>query len=51
MDMWIGMAASVILTAIKESVKNKTKKKELKAVLLKIRNAINDAYAGDKDFA
>lgn len=50
MDMWVSMAIAAVLTAIKDSVKNKTKKKQLKAAMLKVRNAINELYAGDKDF-
>lgn len=44
------MAITVILSAIKESVKNKTKKAALKSALLKVRNAINTMYADDADF-
>jgi hypothetical protein len=44
------MAVSFVLSAIKISVKNPAKKAELKKVFLKIRNKINDLYAGDPDF-
>lgn len=46
-DMIITMALSIILATIK----NPAKKASLKAVMLKIRNAINVSYAGDPDFS
>ena len=45
-DLLITMGISVILTAIK----NPAKKEALKKALLKVRNAINAAYATDPDF-
>lgn len=47
----LDMAITTVLTAIKESVKNTKKKAQLKSVMLKIRNKINEAYASDPDFA
>lgn len=46
-DMIITMALSIILL----TVKNPAKKASLKAVMLKLRNAINNVYAGDPDFS
>lgn len=45
-ELYINMALSVLLTAIK----NPNKKATLKKALLKLRNAINTLYAGDPDF-
>ena len=45
-DILINLGISAILTAIK----NPKKKQELKKALLKVRNAINAAFAGDPDF-
>lgn len=45
-SMIITMAVAIIL----QSVKNPAKKAELKKAMLKIRNAINTAYADDPDF-
>ena len=42
----IGIAASIILNA----VKNPQHKVALKAVMLKIFNTIRNSYAGDPDF-
>ena len=44
--MIIAMAIAIIL----ESVKNPAKKAALKRAMLKVRNTINQAYAGDPDF-
>ncbi len=44
--MIIQMAIAIILS----TVKNPAKKAELKKAMLKIRNSINTAYAGDPDF-
>ena len=49
-DLLLNMGISFVLTAIKESFKNPTKKAELKKAMLKIRNQINLLYAGDEDF-
>ncbi len=46
----IQMAITVLLSVLKESVKNEQKKADLKKAMLKIRNAINTLYAGDEDF-
>jgi hypothetical protein len=45
-EMIIGMAVSIVLSTIK----NPAKKAQLKKAMLKIRNQINLAYAGDPDF-
>lgn len=46
-DMLITMGISLILAAIK----NPTKKAAPKKAMLKVRNSINAAYAGDPDFS
>lgn len=46
-DLLIAMAITTILSTIK----NPKSKAKLKAAMLKVRNAINQAYAGDPDFA
>lgn len=48
MDYFISMAISIVLAAIKESVKNPKKKQELQAALLKVRDQINMLYPEDK---
>lgn len=45
-DLLISMAASVILS----TVKNKAKRTKLKAVMLKLYKTIGSMYAGDPDF-
>ena len=45
-DLIISMGTAIILS----TVKNKAKRKRLKAVMLKIFNSIRAAYAGDPDF-
>lgn len=45
-DLWINFGISVILSALKSPAK----KAGLKKAMLKVRNAINVAYAGDPDF-
>jgi hypothetical protein len=44
MSIWENLAISVVLTAIKEAVKNPEKKEALKKALLKIKNAIEILY-------
>jgi len=44
MDFYISMAISVILTAIKQAVKNPDKAEELKRALLKVRDQIDLLY-------
>jgi hypothetical protein len=46
-DMIIQMAITIILS----SIKNPAKKAALKKAMLKVRNSINLAYAGDPDFS
>jgi hypothetical protein len=45
-EMMVGMAASIILNAIK----GPQKKAKLKAVLLKVYKTIKTTYANDPDF-
>ena len=45
-DILINLGISAILTA----VKNKQKRKQLRKAFLKVRNAINLAFAGDPEF-
>lgn len=45
-DLFITMAISILLKA----VKNPAKQAELKKAMLKVRNMINTAYAADPDF-
>jgi hypothetical protein len=46
LDLFIGMAASIIIG----TVKNPAKKTQLKAVMLKIWKTIGSVYQGDPDF-
>jgi hypothetical protein len=50
MDTWLTMAISVVLLALKETIKNPAKKAELKKAMLKIRDQINLIYGDDPDF-
>ena len=50
MDFWFDMATAVILSTIKQVVKNPQKKEDVKKAMLKIRNAINVVYGSDPDF-
>lgn len=45
-DYFITMAIAVIL----QTVKNPDSKRKFKSAFLKVRNAINAAFAGDEDF-
>lgn len=47
---YIDLGISIVLSVIKQSVKNPSSKAKLKAALLKVRNAINALYLGDPDF-
>lgn len=47
MHIWESLAINVILTAIKEAVKNPEKKEALKKALLKVRNSIDVLYPED----
>lgn len=49
-EVWISMAISLVLLAIKDSVKNPARKADLRKAFLKIYNAIKDLYAGDPEF-
>lgn len=46
-DFLISMAISVILTTLKEAIKNPEKKAALKRAMLKIRDNINVVYPED----
>jgi hypothetical protein len=50
-DFYISMALAVLFQVLKQVVKNPKSKEELKKAMLKLRNAINTAYADDEDFA
>ena len=47
MDFFFSMAVSVVLTAIKQAVKNPEKAEELKRALLKVRDQIEALYPED----
>lgn len=47
----LGIAVSVLLTALKDSVKNAAHKATLKSIALKIYTQIGVVYADDPDFA
>ena len=51
MNFFFDMAVSVVLTVLKEVIKNKEKKAEVRKAMLKISNSIAAAYADDQDFA
>lgn len=44
------LGISFVFATLRLVIKNPKKKAELKRVFLKVRNVINDAYAGDPDF-
>jgi len=46
----IDMALAVLFRVLKNAVKSKQAKKDMKQSMLKLRNAINDLYADDPDF-
>lgn len=48
--MWEGILINLGISAILSAIKNPDKKAPLKRAMLKVRNAINTAYAGDPDF-
>lgn len=47
MDFLTDIGITLVLSAIKESVKNEVRKAALKKAFLKIRNAINNLYPGE----
>jgi hypothetical protein len=49
-NMFISMGISILLTALKDSVKNPKKKEELRKAMLKVYTSIKALYAGDEDF-
>ena len=49
-DFWVELGLSVVFSALKQAVKKPDKKAALKRAMLKLRNTINAAYAGDADF-
>jgi hypothetical protein len=50
MDFYISMALSIIFQVLKQAVKNKKSKSDMKSAFLKLRDQINVLYAGDRDF-
>lgn len=50
-DFLISMGISLVLQALKSSVKNEKSKAKLKAAMLKVFNAIKSLYGDDSDFA
>jgi hypothetical protein len=50
-DYLESMALAIIFSVLKTVVKNAESKAKMKAAFLKLRNGINDAYAGDPDFS
>jgi len=49
-DFWVDMALAIVFSVLKQVVKNPERKAALKRALLKLRNTIDAAYAGDADF-
>jgi hypothetical protein len=45
MEWLFPLAVTVILTVVKQVIKNPTKKEELKAAMIKVRDSIDAAYA------
>ncbi len=43
-DFWVSMGINIVLTAIKQAVKNNKAKASLKKALLKVRDQINLLY-------
>ena len=50
-DYFVDMALGIIFSALKVLVKNPKRKGQLKKAFLKLRDAINTAFAGDSDFS
>jgi len=50
MDFWHEFLINNAIGMILSTVKNEKSKVKFKRAFLKIRNAINNAFAGDKDF-
>ena len=49
MDTWTSIGLTIVLGAIKDSVKNPKKKEEMRKALLKVRDQINALYPEDTD--
>lgn len=50
-DFFYDMGLAVLFRVLKDAVKDAKKKASIKKAMLKLRDAINLAYADDKDFA
>jgi hypothetical protein len=48
-SFWVDFAISIILTTIRNAVKNEESKESLKRALLKVRNAINALYPEESE--
>ncbi len=48
MDLALKLALSVLLAALKDSVKNPTRRAKLKTVLLEVRDQIDFLYNGEE---
>jgi len=48
MDFWTNLAITVILSSIKQAVRNPESKAALKRALYKVRDAIDALYATDE---
>ena len=48
--MWLSLAIRVVITALKEALKNPVKKQQLKKVMLELYMSIKAVYADDPDF-
>lgn len=49
-DFFYDMGLAVLFKVLKDAVKDAKKKASIKKAMLKLRNAINSAYADDQDF-
>ena len=49
-DFYVDLALTVLFSTLKTAIKNEERKASLKKAMLKLRNAINVAYAGDEAF-
>ena len=48
--MWLNLAIRVVITALKEALKNPVKKQQLKKVMLELYMSIKAVYSDDPDF-
>ena len=49
-DFYVDLGLSIVFSVLRVVIKNPGKKEEMKKALLKLRNQIELAYAGDPDF-